>query len=160
VRNNIAYGHPELDIDKVVAAAKAAHAHEFISAMPHGYDSMVGELGMKLSGGQRQRIAIARALLKNAPILILDEATSALDIDSERLVQEALEHLMTRRTTLVIAHRLSTIRKADRIVVLVEGSIAEEGTHDELLARKSEYSRLYTLQLLEGQSAVRQESLH
>jgi ABC-type multidrug transport system fused ATPase/permease subunit len=128
--------------------------------MPHGYDSMVGELGMKLSGGQRQRIAIARALLKNAPILILDEATSALDIDSERLVQEALEHLMTRRTTLVIAHRLSTIRKADRIVVLVEGSIAEEGTHDELLARKSEYSRLYTLQLLEGQSAVRQESLH
>jgi ABC-type multidrug transport system fused ATPase/permease subunit len=121
---------------------------------------MVGELGMKLSGGQRQRIAIARALLKNAPILILDEATSALDIDSERLVQDALEHLMTRRTTLVIAHRLSTIRKADRIVVLVEGSIAEEGTHDELLARKSEYSRLYTLQLLEGQSSLRQESLH
>ena len=160
VRNNIAYGHPELDIDKVVAAAKAAHAHEFISAMPHGYDSMVGELGMKLSGGQRQRIAIARALLKDAPILILDEATSALDIDSERLVQDALEHLMTRRTTLVIAHRLSTIRKADRIVVLVEGSIAEEGTHDELLARKSEYSRLYTLQLLEGQSSLRQESLH
>jgi subfamily B ATP-binding cassette protein MsbA len=160
VRNNIAYGHPELDMDRVVAAAKAAHAHEFISAMPHGYDSMVGELGMKLSGGQRQRIAIARALLKDAPILILDEATSALDIDSERLVQDALEHLMTRRTTLVIAHRLSTIHKADRIVVLVEGSIAEEGTHDELLARKSEYSRLYTLQLLEGQSSVRQESLH
>jgi subfamily B ATP-binding cassette protein MsbA len=160
VRNNIAYGHPELDMEQVLAAAKAAHAHEFISAMPHGYDSMVGELGMKLSGGQRQRLAIARALLKDAPILILDEATSALDLDSERLVQEALENLMTRRTTLVIAHRLSTIRRADRIVVLVEGSIAEEGTHDELLARKSEYSRLYTLQLLENEISAGQASLH
>jgi ABC-type multidrug transport system fused ATPase/permease subunit len=127
--------------------------------MPHGYDSMVGELGMQLSGGQRQRLAIARALLKNAPILILDEATSALDAESEKLVQDALENLMTERTTLVIAHRLSTIRKADRIVVLVDGAIVEEGTHEELLARKNEYSRLYTLQLLEDES-VRAETLH
>jgi subfamily B ATP-binding cassette protein MsbA len=160
VRNNIAYGHPEWDFKEVVAAAKAAHAHDFISAMPHGYDSMVGELGMQLSGGQRQRLAIARALLKNAPILILDEATSALDTESEKLVQEALENLMTKRTTLVIAHRLSTIRKADRIVVLVDGAVVEEGTHEELLALKNEYSRLYTLQLLEAESSARSETLH
>jgi subfamily B ATP-binding cassette protein MsbA len=160
VRNNIAYGHPEWDFKDVVAAAQAAHAHDFVSAMPHGYDSMVGELGMQLSGGQRQRLAIARALLKNAPILILDEATSALDAESEKLVQDALENLMTKRTTLVIAHRLSTIRKADRIVVLVDGAIVEEGTHEELLARKNEYSRLYTLQLLENESSVRPETLH
>jgi subfamily B ATP-binding cassette protein MsbA len=160
VRNNIAYGHPDWDLKDVVAAAKTAHAHEFISAMPQGYDSMVGELGMQLSGGQRQRLAIARALLKNAPILILDEATSALDAESEKLVQDALENLMTKRTTLVIAHRLSTIRKADRIVVLVEGVVVEEGTHEELLARKNEYSRLYTLQLLEDESATRPETLH
>ncbi|MGE5817751.1 MAG: ABC transporter ATP-binding protein [Deltaproteobacteria bacterium] len=160
VRNNIAYGHPEWDFQDVVAAAQAAHAHDFVSAMPHGYDSMVGELGMQLSGGQRQRVAIARALLKNAPILILDEATSALDAESEKLVQDALENLMTTRTTLVIAHRLSTIRKADRIVVLVDGAIVEEGTHEELLARKNEYSRLYTLQLLEDQPSVTPETLH
>jgi subfamily B ATP-binding cassette protein MsbA len=160
VRNNIAYGHPEWDLKDVVAAAQAAHAHDFVSAMPHGYDSMVGELGMQISGGQRQRLAIARALLKNAPILILDEATSALDAESERLVQDALEKLMTKRTTLVIAHRLSTIRKADRIVVLVDGAIVEEGTHEELLARKNEYSRLYTLQLLEDEPAVGAETLH
>jgi subfamily B ATP-binding cassette protein MsbA len=160
VRNNIAYGHPEWGLKDVVAAAQAAHAHEFVSAMPHGYDSMVGELGMQLSGGQRQRLAIARALLKNAPILILDEATSALDAESEKLVQDALENLMTQRTTLVIAHRLSTIRKADRIVVLVDGAIVEEGTHEELLARKNEYSRLYTLQLLEDESVTRPEILH
>jgi subfamily B ATP-binding cassette protein MsbA len=160
VRNNIAYGHPEWDFKEVVAAAKAAHAHDFISSMPRGYDSMVGELGMQLSGGQRQRVAIARALLKNAPILILDEATSALDAESEKLVQDALENLMTQRTTLVIAHRLSTIRKADRIVVLVDGAVVEEGTHEELLARKNEYSRLYTLQLLEDESSARSETLH
>ncbi len=149
VRSNIAYGDPSRNMDHIVAAAKAAHAHDFIIAMPQGYDTVIGEFGMRLSGGQRQRLAIARALLKDAPILILDEATSSLDTDSERLVQEALENLMTRRTTLVIAHRLSTIRKATRIVVLVDGAIAEEGTHEELLARKSEYNRLYTLQLLE-----------
>ena len=160
VRNNIAYGDPERGMDDVIAAAKAAHADEFISSMPNGYDSQVGEMGMQLSGGQRQRLAIARALLKDAPILILDEATSALDSDSERMVQEALEHLMTERTTLVIAHRLSTIRNADRIVVLVDGTIAEEGTHEELLARKSEYSRLYSLQMLEEATSLNPETLH
>jgi len=159
VRANIAYGHPEWELADVVAAAQAAHAHEFISALPHGYDSRIGEMGLQLSGGQRQRLAIARALLKNAPILILDEATSALDAESERLVQDALENLMIKRTTLVIAHRLSTIRKADRIVVLVDGTIVEEGTHEELLARKNEYSRLYTLQLLE-ESPLRPDTLH
>ena len=160
VKNNIAYGDPSKDMDHIVAAAKAAHAHEFIVEMPQGYDTPIGELGMRLSGGQRQRLAIARALLKNAPILILDEATSSLDTESERLVQEALENLMVRRTTLVIAHRLSTIRKATRIVVLVDGAIVEEGTHEELLARKSEYSRLYTLQLLEDQEQPRRKVLH
>jgi ATP-binding cassette, subfamily B, bacterial MsbA len=149
VKNNIAYGILNPDMNAVVAAAKAAHAHEFIMAMPDGYDSFVGELGMQLSGGQRQRLAIARALLKNAPILILDEATSALDTDSERLVQDALENLMTDRTTVVIAHRLSTVRRADRIVVLVDGTIAEDGTHEELLARNGEYNRLYMIQALE-----------
>jgi subfamily B ATP-binding cassette protein MsbA len=117
-------------------------------------------MGLQLSGGQRQRLAIARALLKDAPILILDEATSALDSDSERMVQGALENLMTQRTTLVIAHRLSTIRSADRIVVLADGAIAEEGTHEELLARKSEYSRLYSLQMLEEGNGLNQETLH
>jgi ATP-binding cassette, subfamily B, bacterial MsbA len=160
VRNNIAYGQPGKDMKDIIAAAKTAHAHEFISAMTKGYDSEIGEMGMQLSGGQRQRLAIARALLKNAPILILDEATSALDLESEKVVQDALDNLMTTRTTLVIAHRLSTIRKADRIVVLVDGSVVEEGTHDQLMARKREYSRLYTLQLLEEESPVGQELLH
>jgi ABC-type multidrug transport system fused ATPase/permease subunit len=128
--------------------------------MAHGYDSVIGEMGMQLSGGQRQRLAIARALLKNAPVLILDEATSSLDLDSERLVQDALDNLMTTRTSLVIAHRLSTVRKADRIVVLVDGSVAEEGTHEELMAKKTEYSRLYTLQLIEEESVAGQEFLH
>jgi subfamily B ATP-binding cassette protein MsbA len=160
VRNNIAYGDPQRAMADVIAAAQAAHADEFIASMPNGYDSFIGEMGMQLSGGQRQRLAIARALLKDAPILILDEATSALDSDSERMVQEALERLMTERTTLVIAHRLSTIRNADRIVVLVDGTIAEEGTHEELLARKSEYSRLYSLQILEEESSLKQETFH
>jgi subfamily B ATP-binding cassette protein MsbA len=160
VRNNIAYGDPSRSMDDIITAARAAHAHDFVLAMRKGYDSMVGESGMQLSGGQRQRLAIARALLKDAPILILDEATSSLDSESERSVQDALENLMTTRTTLVIAHRLSTIRKADRIVVLVDGEIAEEGTHDELLGRKGAYSRLYSLQLLENESAGEQEVLH
>jgi subfamily B ATP-binding cassette protein MsbA len=147
-------------MDDVVAAAKAANAHEFIAALPDGYDSVIGEMGMQLSGGQRQRLAIARALLKNAPILILDEATSSLDAESERLVQDALEKLMATRTTIVIAHRLSTIRKADRIVVLVNGAIAEEGRHDELLRRNGEYSRLYAIQALEEGDAEEREALH
>jgi len=160
VKNNIAYGDPGREMAAIIAAARAANAHDFVAAMPQGYDSMVGEMGMQLSGGQRQRLAIARALLKDAPILILDEATSALDADSERLVQEALENLITKRTTIVIAHRLSTIRKADRIVVLVDGMIAEEGTHEALLTRKTEYSRLYALQLLEEKTSLAQDTIH
>ncbi len=160
VRNNIAYGLSDSDPNAIIAAAKAAHAHEFIAAMPSGYDSTIGEMGMQLSGGQRQRLAIARALLKNAPILVLDEATSALDTDSERLVQDALENLMATRTTIVIAHRLSTVRRADRIVVMVNGSIAEEGTHEELLAKNGEYSRLYTIQVLEDRDSVEHEVVH
>ncbi|HWO43024.1 MAG TPA: ATP-binding cassette domain-containing protein, partial [Candidatus Eisenbacteria bacterium] len=160
VRNNIAYGDPKRPLEEVIAAAKAAHAHEFITALPNGYDTVIGEMGLQLSGGQRQRLAIARALLKDAPILILDEATSALDAESERLVQKALENLVSARTTLVIAHRLSTIRRADRIVVLVDGMIVEEGTHDELLARKREYSRLYALQLLEEETPPDPQTVH
>jgi ATP-binding cassette, subfamily B, bacterial MsbA len=160
VKNNIAYGDPARTVDDVIAAAKAAHAHEFICALPKGYDSVIGELGMQLSGGQRQRLAIARALLKDAPILILDEATSSLDAESERLVQEALENLITTRTTIVVAHRLSTIRKADRIVVLVDGTIAEEGTHEQLLAKNGEYSRLYALQMLEQIEPEAAEVVH
>ena len=143
VRNNIAYGSPGRSLDEIIAAAQAAYAHDFIMALPHGYDTVVGELGVRLSGGQRQRLTIARALLKNAPILILDEATSSLDTESERLVQAAIEHLMADRTVLVIAHRLSTIQRADRIVVLVNGRIVEEGKHDELLARNTQYRKLY-----------------
>ena len=145
VRNNIAYGDITKSQEAVEAAAQAAHAHEFICSLPNGYDTIVGDLGVRLSGGQRQRIAIARALLKDAPLLILDEATSALDPESERLVQEALERLMVGRTTLVVAHRLSTVRRADRIVVLIDGRIVGEGTHEELLVGNADYRRLYNL---------------
>ena len=160
VKENIAYGDRSKDMNHVIAAAKAAHAHDFIMAMPRGYETGTGELGTKLSGGERQRLSIARALLKDPPILILDEATSSLDSESERLVQDALERLMVGRTTLVIAHRLSTIRKADRIVVLVNGSVAEEGTHEKLLAQKGEYSKLYSLQFFEAGEPTSDALLH
>jgi ATP-binding cassette, subfamily B, bacterial MsbA len=155
VRNNIAYGRSDVDETLVIAAAKAANAHEFITSLPHGYDTEIGESGVLLSGGQRQRLAIARALFKDPPILILDEATSALDTESERLVQQALANLMRGRTTLVIAHRLSTIRSADKIVVLDRGAIVEVGTHEELLARRGVYRKLYDLQFVDDEVLAR-----
>ncbi|WP_240923914.1 lipid A export permease/ATP-binding protein MsbA [Mariprofundus ferrooxydans] len=146
ILNNIAYGHDPIDRDRVEEIARAANAHEFICKLPQGYDTMVGERGVILSGGQRQRISLARALLKDAPILILDEATSALDTESERLVQQAIDRLMQGRTVIVIAHRLSTIRNADRIVVLEDGHIAQMGCHEELLSAGGLYAELYHLQ--------------
>ena len=146
VRDNIAYGRKGVTDEQIREAAKLANADEFIARMPHGYDTMVGERGETLSGGQRQRIGIARAVIRNNPILILDEPTAALDTESERLVIDALEKLMKGRTVITIAHRLSTIRDANKIIVLKEGVVAEEGTHDELLARGGVYAELYRIQ--------------
>ena len=152
-RENIRFGRPDATDAEVEEAAKAAAAHDFIAALPEGYDSFVGERGVMLSGGQKQRIAIARAILRDAPILLLDEATSALDAESERLVQAAVERLSEGRTTLVIAHRLATVKQADRIVVMEAGRIVAAGRHDELVAEGGLYARLARLQFTDGQAA-------
>jgi len=155
VRNNIAYGMAYVPLEEVIEVAKAANAHDFIEKLPKGYDTLIGERGVKLSGGQRQRLAIARALLKNPPILILDEATSALDTESEFLVQEAIERLMTNRTVFVIAHRLSTIQNASTIIVLEKGKIVQQGTHRQLLQEEGPYQHLYNLQFrLQGRKVL------
>jgi ATP-binding cassette, subfamily B, bacterial MsbA len=158
VRNNIGYGQPDVTQPAVVEAARAALAHDFIQRLPEGYDTIIGEKGLRLSGGERQRIAIARALLKNAPILILDEATSALDTESEALVQSALQNLMSGRTVFVIAHRLTTVRRVDRIVVLENGHITDSGTHDDLLNRLGTYRKLYELQFMDLEPRMSEEA--
>jgi subfamily B ATP-binding cassette protein MsbA len=144
--NNIAFGNDIVDKEMAIKAAKIANAHEFISQLENGYDTSIGDRGMRLSGGQKQRLTIARAIYKNAPILILDEATSALDTESERLVQDAINNLMQNRTSIVIAHRLSTIRHADEIIVLQKGGIVERGNHDQLLAFGGIYKKLIDMQ--------------
>jgi ATP-binding cassette subfamily B protein len=142
IRDNIAYGRPDASTDEIVAAAKAAQAHEFVEALPEGYDTVVGERGYTLSGGQRQRIAIARTLLVNPPVLVLDDATSAVDVQVEQRIHEALGTLMRGRTTIVIAHRLSTISLADRVALLVDGRIVAEGTHTDLLVSEPRYAEV------------------
>jgi subfamily B ATP-binding cassette protein MsbA len=156
VAANIAYGKPGAKMEEIVAAARVAYAHDFIKEMPQGYETVVGERGMRLSGGQQQRLSIARAVLKNPPILILDEATSALDTASEIMVQKALENLMANRTTFVIAHRLSTVQRADRIVVLDKGRIVETGTHEELMALGGLYRKLCDLQFTTEQRNLKE----
>ena len=146
ILENIRYGNPHATDEDVIAAAQKAYAHEFISKLPQGYNSKVGERGIMLSGGERQRIAIARAILKNAPVLILDEATAALDSESEYYIQQALRRLMKHKTVIAIAHRLSTLKEMDKIVVLDDGKIIETGTHDELLHKKGAYYKFYNMQ--------------
>ncbi len=144
--DNIRYGRPDATREEVIRAAQNANAHEFIMSLPNGYETDIGQRGIKLSGGQKQRLSIARVFLKNPPILIFDEATSALDNESEKVVQDSLEKLAKNRTTFVIAHRLSTIKNAQKILVLTDEGIAEEGTHEELLGKKGIYEKLYTMQ--------------
>jgi subfamily B ATP-binding cassette protein MsbA len=158
ILNNVAYGRPDVDRSKIERAARAAYAHDFIIERG-GYETLIGERGVKLSGGERQRLAIARALLKDAPILILDEATSALDTQSERLVQRALANLMSGRTTIVIAHRLTTIHRADRIIVLDRGRVIDSGTHEELMARGGIYRDLYEMQFSDDLAAQNEERI-
>ena len=154
VRDNIRYGRLDASDEEIIAAARSANAHDFITALPDGYETLVGDRGSRLSGGQRQRVAIARAILKDPPILLLDEATSSLDNESERLVQEALDRLKVGRTTVIVAHRLSTIRAAHRIAVLDDGWLVELGTHDELMTLGGLYARLYRLQFSEGPAGL------
>ena len=150
VRENIAYGNSYASLSEIIAAAQLAEAHEFIARLPDGYDTIVGERGQKLSGGQRQRLAIARAILKNPPILVLDEATSAVDNETEAAIARSLEKITQNRTTIAIAHRLSTIRHADCIYVMEDGKIVERGTHDELLEQQGIYANLWRVQTGEG----------
>ena len=150
VKLNILLGKPNATDEEIIEAAKAANAHDFIMNLPNGYDTKVGERGVKLSGGQKQRVAIARIFLKNPPILILDEATSALDLESEHLIQESLEQLAKERTTFIVAHRLSTITHADRIVMIEYGEIIESGTHDELMKKQGNYYHLFQVQELKN----------